>query len=59
MAAIPPGTRQRCSLCQVEIQGMAEQKAQCLNQDPTLRGEQKPGDAYMEPPAMDLNGLGG
>ncbi len=23
MAAIPPGTRQRCSLCQVEIQGMA------------------------------------
>jgi hypothetical protein len=35
-----------------------EQKAQCLNQDPTLRGEQKPGDAYMEPPAMDLNSLG-
>ena len=89
MAAIPPGTRQRCSLCQVEIQGMAggadlvhfsqggpstrsklwarvcqylrtdEQKAQCLNQDPTLRGEQKPGDAYMEPPAVDLNALGG
>ena len=23
MAAIPPGKRQRCSLCQVEIQGMA------------------------------------
>ena len=22
MAVIPPGTRQRCSLCQVEIQGM-------------------------------------
>lgn len=22
MATIPPGTRQRCSLCQVEIQGM-------------------------------------
>jgi hypothetical protein len=22
MAAIPPGSRQRCSLCQVEIQGM-------------------------------------
>jgi hypothetical protein len=22
MAPIPPGTRQRCSLCQVEIQGM-------------------------------------
>jgi hypothetical protein len=89
MAAIPPGTRQRCSLCQVEIQGMAggvdlvhfsqggpstrsklwarvcqylrtdEQKAQCLNQDPSLRGEQQPGDAYMEPPAVDLKALGG
>ncbi|MFM7087134.1 MAG: hypothetical protein ACKOXO_09125 [Cyanobium sp.] len=23
MATIPPGTRQRCSLCKVEIQGMA------------------------------------
>lgn len=23
MAAIPPGSRQRCTLCQVEIQGMA------------------------------------
>ena len=23
MASIPPGSRQRCSLCQVEIQGMA------------------------------------
>jgi len=23
MPAIPPGTRQRCQLCQVEIQGMA------------------------------------
>ena len=86
MAAIPPGTRQRCALCQVEVQGMAgggdmvhfsqgapstrsklwarvcqylrtdEQKAQCINQDPTLRGEQQPGDAFMEPPALDLSG---
>jgi len=85
MAAIPPGERRRCSLCQVEIQGMAggselvnfsqgapgtraklwarvcqylrsdEQKAQCINQDPSVRGEQQPGDAYMEPPAVDLN----
>jgi hypothetical protein len=89
MAAIPPGTRQRCALCQVEIQGLLggvdqvhfsqgapstrsklwarvcqylrtdEQKAQCLNQDPALRGELKPGDAYMEPPAVDLSSLGG
>ena len=89
MAAIPPGTRQRCALCQVEIQGLVggvdqvhfsqgapstrsklwarvcqylrtdEQKAQCLNQDPALRGELKPGDAYMEPPTVDLSSLGG
>ncbi|MFM2122359.1 MAG: hypothetical protein RLZZ589_796 [Cyanobacteriota bacterium] len=88
MAAIPPGTRQRCALCQVEIQGLVgggdqvhfsqgapstrsklwarvcqylrtdEQKAQCLNQDPSLRGELQPGDAYMEPPAVDLGSLG-
>ena len=87
MAAIPPGSRQRCSLCQVEIQGMVggndlvhfsqgapgtraklwarvcqylrtgEQKGQCLNQDPSLRGEIQPGDNYMEPPAVDLGSL--
>jgi hypothetical protein len=85
MAAIPPGTRQRCTLCQVEIQGMVgggdlvhfsqggpstrsklwarvcqylrtdEQKGQCLNQDPSLRGEIQPGDNYMEPPPVDLS----
>ena len=84
MAAIPPGTRQRCALCQVEIQGLAgggdlvyfsqgapatrsklwarvcqylrtdEQKAQCLNQDPSQRGEIQPGDGYSEPPVVDL-----
>ncbi|UPM49762.1 MULTISPECIES: hypothetical protein [unclassified Synechococcus] len=88
MAAIPSGTRQRCALCQVEIQGLVggveqvhfsqgqpstrsklyarvcqflrtdEQKAQCLNQDPSLRGETQPGDSYMEPPAADLSGMG-
>jgi hypothetical protein len=31
-----------------------EQKAQCLNQDPSLRGDIQPGDAYIEPPVMDL-----
>jgi hypothetical protein len=84
MAAIPPGIRQRCSLCQVEIQGMVgggdlvhfsqggpgtraklwarvcqylkseEQRAQCLNQDPNLRGTVGPNDYYAEPPAVDL-----
>jgi hypothetical protein len=88
MAAIPPGTHQRCALCQVEIQGLVggldqvhfsqgkpstrsklyarvcqflrtdEQKSQCLNQDPSLRGEAQPGDAYMEPPAVDLGSMG-
>lgn len=87
MAAIPPGTRQRCSLCQVEILGMAggidqvnfscggpstrsklwarvcqylrtdEQKARCLNQDATLRGDIQPGDNFMEPPVVDLGSL--
>ncbi|NDG75796.1 MAG: hypothetical protein EBX49_10825 [Synechococcaceae bacterium WB8_1B_136] len=87
MAAIPPGTRQRCALCQVEIQGMAgggdlvhfshggpssrsklwarvcqylrtdEQKGQCLNQDPSLRGELQPGDNYMDAPGIDLGSL--
>jgi len=88
MASVPPGTRQRCALCQVEIQGLVggieqvhfsqgqpstrsklyarvcqylrtdEQKRQCLNQDPSLRGETQPGDAYMEPPVADLGGTG-
>ena len=88
MAAIPPGTRQRCALCQVEIQGLVggldqvhfsqgkpstrsklyarvcqflrtdEQKSQCLNQDPSLRGEAQPGDAYMELHAVDLDSMG-
>jgi hypothetical protein len=85
MAAIPPGTRQRCALCQVEIEGMVggaelvhfsqgapstlwarvcqylrtdEQKGQCMNQDASLRGEQQPGDAYIEPPAVDLGNIG-
>ena len=88
MASIPPGSRQRCSLCQVEIQGMAggndlvyfshggpgtrsklwarvcqflnsdEKKRQCLNQDPVLRGETKPGDGFDEAPLIQLPGLG-
>ena len=31
-----------------------EQKSQCLNQDPSLRGELQPGDAYSEPPIVEL-----
>ncbi|MFM9040708.1 MAG: hypothetical protein ACKOHJ_00375 [Vulcanococcus sp.] len=88
MAAIPPGSHQRCELCQVEIQGLVggldqvhfsqgqpstrsklwarvcqylrtdDQKRQCINQDPSLRGELKPGDAYAEPPSVDLGSLG-
>ncbi len=84
MASIPPGSRQRCSLCQVEIQGMVggndlvhfshggpgtraklwarvcqylrsdEQKRQCLNQDPTLRGSVVASDYFAEAPAIEL-----
>jgi hypothetical protein len=90
MAPIPPGTRQRCDLCKVEIQGMVggndlvhfsmgapgsraklwarvcqylrtpEQTGQCLNQDPTLRGEVRSSDYYAEAPQVDVAaGLGG
>lgn len=89
MASIPPGSRQRCSLCQAEIQGMvggrdvvhfsqgapatraklwarvcqylrtAEQQGQCLNQDPSLRGEVVASDYYAEAPVIDLGGAGG
>ncbi|MFO7628876.1 MAG: hypothetical protein R6W06_05045 [Prochlorococcaceae cyanobacterium] len=85
MASIPPGSRQRCSLCQVEIQGMAggkdlvhfamgapgtraklwarvcqylrtpEQCGQCLNQDPSQRGEVVNSDYYAEAPIIDLS----
>ena len=89
MAAIPPGERRRCSLCQVEIQGMAggvdrvhfsqgepgtraklwarvcqylrsdEQKAQCINLDPSLRGTVVQSDYYAEAPIMDLSAIAG
>lgn len=88
MASIPPGSRQRCSLCQVEILGMAggndlvqfshggpgsraklwarvcqylrsdEQKSQCLNQDPSLRGTVVASDYFAEAPVIELPGLG-
>lgn len=32
----------------------AEQKGRCINQDPTLRGEEQPGDRYEDLPAIDL-----
>ena len=89
MAAIPPGERRRCSLCQVEIQGMAggtelvnfsqgapgtraklwarvcqylrsdEQKAQCINLDPSLRGTVVQTDFYAEAPIVDLSAMTG
>lgn len=84
MAAIPPGSRKRCTLCQVEIQGMVggqdmvhfsqgapgtraklwarvcqylhsdEQKSQCINQDPNLRGTVQPSDYFAEAPVIEL-----
>ena len=74
MASVPPGTRQRCALCQVEIQGLVGGLEQVhfsqgqpstrsklyarVCQDPSLRGETQPGDAYMEPPVADLGAMG-
>lgn len=89
MAAIPPGERRRCTLCQVEIQGMVggadmvhfsqggpgtraklwarvcqylrsdDQKAQCINLDPSLRGTVVQSDFYAEAPMVDLSAMGG
>jgi hypothetical protein len=83
MVTISPGSRRRCTLCQVEIQSLAggqdlvhfslgapgtrsklwarvcqylrtpEQRGQCLNQDPSLRGEISNSDYYAEPPVLD------
>lgn len=54
-----PSTRSKLYARVCQYLRTDEQKAQCLNQDPALRGELKPGDAYMEPPAVDLSSLGG
>lgn len=84
MATIPPGSRLRCSLCQVEIESMVgggdrvlfsqggagtraklwarvcqylksdEQRAKCLNQDTTQRGNMQSSDYYAEAPAINL-----
>lgn len=77
------GQRQRCALCQVEIDSSTgidqvifsrggagsrsklwarvcqflttdEQKGQCINQDPSKRGAEQPGDRYEDLPAIDL-----
>lgn len=84
MATSSPGSRRRCTLCEVEIQSLAggqdlvhfslgapgtrsklwarvcqylrtpEQCGQCLNQDPSLRGEVSNSDYYAEPPVLDM-----
>jgi len=80
----PQTQRQRCALCQVEIdssggidqvhfsQGGAgtrsklwarvcqylstdEQKGLCINQDASKRGEEQPGDRFVDMAAVDLN----
>ena len=84
MVTSSPGSRRRCTLCEVEIQSLAggqdlvhfslgapgtrsklwarvcqylrtpEQCAQCLNQDPRLRGDVSNSDYYAEPPVLDM-----
>ncbi|OUW46615.1 hypothetical protein [Synechococcus sp. UW140] len=36
-----------------------EQKASCINQDATKRGEEQPGDRYDEAPPLDLGRANG
>ncbi|MFM1901722.1 hypothetical protein CWE17_09940 [Synechococcus sp. BS56D] len=52
----PGGTRSKlwARVCQYLTTG--EQKARCINQDPTLRGDEKPGDRYEDLPSIDLGG---
>jgi len=53
-----PGTRSKLWARVCQYLSTDEQKAQCINQDASKRGVQQPGDAYAEPPAIDL-GQGG
>ena len=50
------GTRSKlwARVCQYLTSG--EQIARCINQDPTLRGDEKPGDRYADLPNIDLGG---
>lgn len=82
MTSIPPGSRQQCSLCQVQIdagaQGLVhfshgapgsraklwarvcqflssdEQRRQCINQDPSMRGVVQASDDFAQAPAIEL-----
>ncbi len=50
----PPGTRSKLWARVCQYLRTPEQCAQCLNQDPGLRGEINTSDYYSEPPVLDL-----
>jgi hypothetical protein len=50
----PSGSRSKLWARVCQYLTSAEQKGRCINQDPTLRGEEKPGDRYEDLPAIDL-----
>lgn len=53
-----PGTRSKLWARVCQFLNSDEKKRQCLNQDPVLRGETKPGDGFDEAPLIQLPGLG-
>lgn len=49
-----PGTRSKLWARVCQFLSSDEQKRQCLNQDPVLRGAVQPGDAFDEAPLINL-----
>jgi len=50
----PGGSRSKLWARVCQFLTTSEQKARCINQDPSLRGEEKPGDRYEDLPTIDL-----
>ncbi len=54
-----PGTRAKLWARVCQYLRSDEQKSQCLNQDPSLRGTVVQSDFYAEAPELNIPGLGG
>ena len=49
-----PGTRSKLWSRVCQFLKSSEQTQACINQDPSLRGEQQAGDAFPDAPTIDL-----
>ena len=49
-----PGTRSKLWSRVCQFLKTSEQTQACINQDPSLRGEQQAGDAFPDAPTIDL-----